>query len=145
MTATGSGYLRKRYRRATRVVAAVTIACLVLAAWFAREWAGDRAYGDLRATAEENLALQVEALTGVMEKYRLIPPLLSRRVDVRALFDAALGAVTAERCVPPHLPKPPQGRTVVVGAGSSTWPPAERATMTPASACSDSSSSPTDW
>lgn len=36
---------------------------------------------------------------------------------LRALFDAALAAVSAERCVPPHLPAPPQGRTVVVGAG----------------------------
>ncbi len=36
---------------------------------------------------------------------------------LRALFDAALGAVAAERCVPPHLPEPPPGRTVVVGAG----------------------------
>ncbi len=36
---------------------------------------------------------------------------------LRALFDAALDAVAAERCVPPHLPLPPGGRTVVVGAG----------------------------
>jgi glycerate 2-kinase len=39
---------------------------------------------------------------------------------LRALFDAALGAVTAERCVPPHLPAPPKGRTVVVGAGKAS-------------------------
>jgi hydroxypyruvate reductase len=36
---------------------------------------------------------------------------------LRALFDAALDAVSAERCVPPHLPPRPAGRTVVVGAG----------------------------
>jgi hydroxypyruvate reductase len=34
-----------------------------------------------------------------------------------ALFEAALRAVQAETCVPPHLPPPPPGRTVVVGAG----------------------------
>ncbi len=33
------------------------------------------------------------------------------------LFAAACEAVAPERCVPPHLPAPPGGRTVVVGAG----------------------------
>jgi hydroxypyruvate reductase len=33
------------------------------------------------------------------------------------LFDAAVAAVSAERCVPPYLPPPPLGSTVVVGAG----------------------------
>jgi hydroxypyruvate reductase len=37
--------------------------------------------------------------------------------DLHALFDAAVQAVSADRCVPSHLPKPPRGRTVVVGAG----------------------------
>jgi hydroxypyruvate reductase len=36
---------------------------------------------------------------------------------LRSLFDAALAAVSAARCVPPHLPPAPKGRTVVVGAG----------------------------
>ena len=36
---------------------------------------------------------------------------------LRALFDAAVAAAAPERCVPPHLPAPPAGRTVVVGAG----------------------------
>ncbi|HUK58629.1 MAG TPA: glycerate kinase [Stellaceae bacterium] len=36
---------------------------------------------------------------------------------LRRLFDAALEAADPARCVPPHLPPPPQGRTVVVGAG----------------------------
>ena len=36
---------------------------------------------------------------------------------LRHLFDAALGAVTAEGCVPANLPDPPKGRTVGVGAG----------------------------
>jgi glycerate 2-kinase len=39
------------------------------------------------------------------------PPLL------RSLFDAALAAADAARALPPHLPPPPRGRTVVVGAG----------------------------
>ena len=36
---------------------------------------------------------------------------------LRALFDAALGAADPARAVPPHLPAPPPGRTLVVGAG----------------------------
>ena len=33
------------------------------------------------------------------------------------LFERALAEVTPERRVPPHLPPPPRGRTVVIGAG----------------------------
>lgn len=33
------------------------------------------------------------------------------------MFQAAVGAADPVRCVPPHLPAPPAGRTVVVGAG----------------------------
>ena len=36
---------------------------------------------------------------------------------LRALFDAALASADPARCVPPHLPAPPKGRTIVVGAG----------------------------
>ncbi|HYM30134.1 MAG TPA: glycerate kinase [Candidatus Cybelea sp.] len=33
------------------------------------------------------------------------------------LFDAAVRAADAATCLPPHLPEPPKGRTLVVGAG----------------------------
>jgi hydroxypyruvate reductase len=36
---------------------------------------------------------------------------------LRTLFDAAIEAVDPMRCIPPLLPKPPPGRTVVLGAG----------------------------
>ena len=36
---------------------------------------------------------------------------------LRSLFHAAVARVLAARCVPPHLPGPPRGRTIVVGAG----------------------------
>ncbi len=36
---------------------------------------------------------------------------------LRALFGAAVGAASPALCLPPHLPRPPAGRTVVVGAG----------------------------
>ena len=36
---------------------------------------------------------------------------------LRTLFDAAVARAQPERCVPPHLPPPPKGRIIVVGAG----------------------------
>jgi hydroxypyruvate reductase len=36
---------------------------------------------------------------------------------LRGLFDAAVAAVAPARVVPPHLPPPPKGRTIVLGAG----------------------------
>ncbi len=39
------------------------------------------------------------------------------RALLGAMFRAAVDAAAAGRCVPPHLPPPPRGRTVVVGAG----------------------------
>ena len=39
------------------------------------------------------------------------------REFLRFLLDAALAAADPARVLPPHLPKPPKGRTIVVGAG----------------------------
>jgi hydroxypyruvate reductase len=39
------------------------------------------------------------------------------RTLLRAMFDAAVAAASPAVCVPPHLPAPPKGRTIVVGAG----------------------------
>lgn len=39
------------------------------------------------------------------------------RTLLRSLFDAAVAAADPAQCVPPNLPAPPRGRTVVVGAG----------------------------
>lgn len=36
---------------------------------------------------------------------------------LRGLLDAAISAARPELCLPPHLPAPPKGRTIVVGAG----------------------------
>lgn len=36
---------------------------------------------------------------------------------LKELFTAAVTAASPETCLPPHLPHPPRGRTVVVGAG----------------------------
>jgi glycerate 2-kinase len=39
---------------------------------------------------------------------------------LRRLFDAAVAAADPALCVPAHLPKPPKGRTVVIGAGKAS-------------------------
>ncbi len=36
------------------------------------------------------------------------------------MLQAAIAAALPDRCVPPHLPSPPRGRTVVVGAGKAS-------------------------
>src|SRR5215831_20189056 len=42
---------------------------------------------------------------------------MEHRKLLRRMFDAAVAAAAPALCVPKHLPKPPKGRTVVVGAG----------------------------
>jgi glycerate 2-kinase len=39
---------------------------------------------------------------------------------LRTLFDAAVAAAQPDVCLPPFLPEPPKGRTVVVGAGKAS-------------------------
>jgi hydroxypyruvate reductase len=43
--------------------------------------------------------------------------LADHRALLRAMFDAAIDAAAPALCLPAHLPPPPRGRTVVVGAG----------------------------
>ena len=42
------------------------------------------------------------------------------RALLRAMFDAAVAAAQPALCVPPHLPAPPKGRLVVIGAGKAS-------------------------
>jgi hydroxypyruvate reductase len=42
------------------------------------------------------------------------------RLLLRSLFDAAVAAAQPAHCVPPNLPPPPTGRTIVVGAGKAS-------------------------
>src|SRR5215475_3017432 len=39
---------------------------------------------------------------------------------LRQMFDAAVARAMPDKCVPPFLPKPPKGRTIVVGAGKAS-------------------------
>jgi hydroxypyruvate reductase len=42
------------------------------------------------------------------------------RTLLRQMFDAAVAAAQPARCLPPHLPGPPRGRTIVIGAGKAS-------------------------
>jgi hydroxypyruvate reductase len=42
------------------------------------------------------------------------------RVLLRSMFDAAIASAQPALCVPPHLPEPPRGRFIVVGAGKAS-------------------------
>ena len=44
----------------------------------------------------------------------------SPRNLLRAMFDAAIASAQPARCLPPHLPLPPEGRTIVIGAGKAS-------------------------
>ena len=39
---------------------------------------------------------------------------------LRQMFDAAVARAMPDKCVPPFLPRPPKGRTIVVGAGKAS-------------------------
>lgn len=39
---------------------------------------------------------------------------------LRRMFDAAIDAAQPEHCIPPHLPAPPRGRLLVIGAGKAS-------------------------
>ena len=42
------------------------------------------------------------------------------RALLRQMFDAAIASAQPSLCVPPHLPSPPRGRLIVVGAGKAS-------------------------
>ena len=42
------------------------------------------------------------------------------RILLRQMFDAAVAAAQSARCLPAHLPAPPRGRTLVIGAGKAS-------------------------
>ncbi|MBU2193096.1 MAG: hypothetical protein KJ796_16935 [Alphaproteobacteria bacterium] len=78
--------VRRRYARLERVVILVIALVGLAVAWLAQSVVADRAQHTVFATAREALALQTETLSGVLEKYRLLPPLLSHRNDIINVF-----------------------------------------------------------
>jgi len=47
-------------------------------------------------------------------------PAFDPRTLLRQMFDAAIASAQPALCLPPHLPEPPSGRTIVVGAGKAS-------------------------
>lgn len=83
---TSGAEIRGSFRR-TRIIVAclffvVSSAAIVISAEFWRQ----QAERQLQAKATETLAVQAEALSGILDKYRLLPPLLSREASVVSLF-----------------------------------------------------------
>lgn len=50
----------------------------------------------------------------------MVPGVSDPKAFLRRLFDAAVAAADPLRCVPAHLPPPPKGRTLVLGAGKAS-------------------------
>lgn len=48
------------------------------------------------------------------------PNIPDARALLRAMFEAAIAAAQPAICVPPHLPDPPRGRLIVIGAGKAS-------------------------
>jgi hydroxypyruvate reductase len=48
------------------------------------------------------------------------PAPADHRTLMRRMFDAAVAAAQPALCLPPHLPPPPKGRTIVIGAGKAS-------------------------
>nr|WP_315233538.1 glycerate kinase [uncultured Albidiferax sp.] len=47
-------------------------------------------------------------------------PATDRTALLRRMFDAAVAVAQPALCLPPHLPAPPKGRTIVIGAGKAS-------------------------
>ena len=69
----------------TGLFAAWAVISTIIVAWSVST-AQDQALSDVMQKAGETLAVQTEILSGVLDKYRLLPPLLSRQSSIRALF-----------------------------------------------------------
>lgn len=50
----------------------------------------------------------------------MTPDPIAPRDLLRRMFDAAIASAQPAVCVPPHLPEPPKGRLVVIGAGKAS-------------------------
>lgn len=82
-----SGYtIGRRNRRVVWAILGGGLAVALIAAWLAQSLAAARALEQVKTEARESLALQAEVLNGLLDKYRLMAPLLAKRSDIIALF-----------------------------------------------------------
>ncbi len=78
--------IRRSFRRTRIVAAGLFLVVSAVAVIASAEWWRQQAERQLRAKAAETLAVQAEALSGILDKYRLLPPLLSREASVVSQF-----------------------------------------------------------
>lgn len=83
---TSGAKIRGSFRRIRIIVACVFLVVSVAAIVISAELWRQQAEGQLQAKSAETLAVQAEALSGILDKYRLLPPLLSREASVVSLF-----------------------------------------------------------
>ncbi len=76
----------KKYRQQSLAIIIIAIIIALITGFFASIIAGRIAEQDLRSTAQETLAIQVETLTGQLDKYRLLSATLARRSDIADIF-----------------------------------------------------------
>lgn len=81
--------IKKKYNRFIGINIAIALAVSIMAAIFAGNIASSTIEIHLRANIHETLTVEAEALTGMLDKYRLLPALLGKRPDVPALFTQA--------------------------------------------------------
>ena len=89
--------IRRDFRR-IRLIAGLAMALVSIAAiaFFAR-YRGEEARAAVEHKAAETLAVQRETLAGVLDKYRLLPPLLARQDDIAELFRGGPSSGEPER------------------------------------------------
>ncbi len=93
-----SGYtIRRSFRQLQLAVLLLTVVVGAAAAYGSGLFLRMQAERQLQVRAAETLAVQTEALTGILDKYRLLPPLLAREKSVIALFEGAGDAAEAKR------------------------------------------------
>ena len=78
--------IRRRYRRLSAINIFTALVLSVVCALVAGNLADNVMRVRLCAAANETLAVQIEALVGLLDRHRLLPALLSRRPDVQELF-----------------------------------------------------------
>lgn len=83
---TSGAEIRGSFRRTRIIVACLFFVVSAAAIAISAELWRQQAEGQLQAKAAETLAVQAEALSGILDKYRLLPPLLSRETSVVSLF-----------------------------------------------------------
>jgi two-component system, NtrC family, C4-dicarboxylate transport sensor histidine kinase DctB len=78
--------IEKRFRLARTLLISVWAAITIAIVFYTVHASGRNAGDDILAEAGETLAVQSETLSGVLDKYRLMAPLLARQSSVASLF-----------------------------------------------------------